>query len=136
MPLYANDNEKISFVIEDNGKEIRLKEQVTYRSHAVIGSLSKPFILSDTGTQFNVFPNPFDNELIINFTVERPTVLHIELLSLTGRLLYSQSYTAAHPGNHHIVIGNAVTGNLTAGLYLVRIKQPNNESVTFKVIKQ
>jgi hypothetical protein len=136
IPLYSNvENDKISFILENGGEETVLNEKVTFKSHAVIGSLDKPFLLTDAEMSFNVYPNPFDNEINITFTVDRPTVLQIELLDLTGSVAFSQSHRVDMPGSHRYYINSRTTSKLPSGFYILRITQPDQEPVVFKLIK-
>jgi hypothetical protein len=136
IPLYSNrDYEKISFVLENDGLEIALKENITFRSNDVVGSIHYPFILSDAGSLFNVYPNPFNKELNIAFAVEKPASVQIELIDLTGRLLFSRKLQADAPGNYFYQFDSKTLSSLESGFYIVRITQPDKEPVTYKVIK-
>lgn len=63
-----------------------------------------------SGAQFNIYPNPVVNELMIN---SESVVTRCEIFTINGKLVYSQDY------NTNSV--NVNVENLSAGSYIVRV---------------
>ena len=63
-----------------------------------------------SGTQFNIYPNPVVNKLMIN---SESVVTRCEIFTINGKLVYSQDY------NTNSV--NVNVENLSAGSYIVRV---------------
>jgi hypothetical protein len=73
-----------------------------------------------SGINFNVFPNPFSNELTIELTEKISSTLEIQLINSSGKLVKTINY------NENEKINTAI---LTPGIYLVRIKEIKNNKV-------
>ena len=75
-----------------------------------------------------LYPNPVQNELNIDFGSELNTDVSIQLLDVSGRLIYSNSYA-----NSTTV--RIPTSNYENGIYFVKISNENAEQL-FKFVKQ
>lgn len=75
-----------------------------------------------------IFPNPFNNHLIIQTHGEVGNNLNVTLYDLSGRSIYSNPY--AQSGTLTIP-----TSGIGTGAYILRIKPENGAPKTFKVIK-
>ncbi|MFN6039302.1 MAG: choice-of-anchor B family protein [Bacteroidota bacterium] len=106
--------------------------------HLVEGGFDKFFIvdslssglndLTENTAQLNVFPNPFNSELKINWKLLNNDAANLTLVDLSGRAIrqfpiYSESGT--------IVFND----NLEAGIYLVKISQKNRTLKVIRVVK-
>ena len=71
-----------------------------------------------------VFPNPFNNSIRINFTINNPGYVDIGIYDITGRWVINLIGKHMHSGKYNIVWnGSDVSGNLVAsGSYLVLMK--------------
>lgn len=81
-------------------------------------------------TKLNIYPNPVHNNLNIEFIAEdQNSIINIEVLSIDGRLIYSNRVNSGQSGNHSIN-----TSTWMQGLYLLRVRN-GNEITTNKIIK-
>ena len=83
------------------------------------------------------YPNPFTNQLMINFKIPGNELITIEILDITGRLVYSSSWNAL-PEETHEIWWNDMNHGATrfgSGLYLVKIRS-GRQVITTKVIKE
>jgi hypothetical protein len=137
LPVYSNfGNETVTFVLENNGNEIPLREQIRYKANAIVGTPSAPVLLTDANIYLKAYPNPFIDRITVSFEIEEQNAeLRIELVSMTGALLYSTVYTVYSPGAQLLDIDSSVTGKLTEGLYIIRVTLGNGETFTNTVIK-
>jgi hypothetical protein len=136
LPVYSNyGDETVTFVLENNGKEIPLREKIVFRSNAVFGTLDEPLVLTDANINLAVYPNPFGENMVVSFDLDESAKVRIELINMNGAVIYSESHAALTVGHHEFGISGAVLGNLPEGLYLVRVVLNNKEQYTNVVIK-
>jgi hypothetical protein len=138
LPVYSNAaNETVSFMLENDGREIPLREQIQYRANAVVGSISSPMLLTDASINLKVYPNPFTDRITVSFDVEEPNArIRVELISINGARVYSTAYTTADAGPQHVFIDGAAIANLIDGAYLIRVTLNGSITSTNIVIKQ
>jgi hypothetical protein len=137
LPVYSNSGtETVYFVLENNGKEILLREQIPFRSNALVGTPSSPVLLTDANINLKVYPNPFVDRMTASFEIEQPNAnVRVELISTNGAVLYSTSYTIPAVGPQLVDIDSGVVGKLQPGTYIIRVTLNNNETFTNVVIK-
>lgn len=83
----------------------------------------------------NVYPNPFEDKLIINYTLPEETEVSIELYNSLGQKVkeYSQSAVRQWAGTHQIVLYRPEASN-DAGVYFLRLTVPEFGSLTTRVM--
>ena len=79
--------------------------------------------------EFHLFPNPATHELNVSFS-DITTEKLIELVDISGKTIDSQIIQVNQP------LAQFNVGNLSKGLYLVKISSKNNAVLTKKWIKQ
>lgn len=77
----------------------------------------------------NIFPNPAHSLLNVQFTIDEPENLSVELCSMTGVIVYKEEQNNFN-GTYHTAIN---TSGLSQGVYLLRIKG-DTQSVCKKII--
>jgi hypothetical protein len=109
-------------------------------SHTVLGSPYLGFSTSDTTsmatnirnflngtginentnalTQLSVFPNPANQEIHVSFNLEKSANVNVEILDLTGRMLYTSLSENTSSGTVNKII---TTNTIAEGSYIVRI---------------
>ena len=93
---------------------------------------SEPFVVTRIDDLFqlqkslDIYPNPFDNQIIINSDLISKTT--IEIRNLTGKLIFNQ---ILDQGPNDLLID---TFKFKSGIYFLEIKQ-NNERGTYRMIK-
>lgn len=84
-------------------------------------------------TALKAYPNPFNQELVVNFGLNKKENVTVELIDYTGKviitLIKNKSYTA---GNYETSI-NASQYSLQQGIYLIRLTTAGEESSLIKV---
>jgi hypothetical protein len=137
LPVYSNStNETVTFVLENDGQEIPLRENIPYKANALVGTPSSPMLLTDANIDLKAYPNPFSDRITISFEVAAPIAdVKVELVSMTGTMLYATTYTAANSGLQLIDIDPAVIKLLSDGMYIIRVTLNNSETFTSIVIK-
>jgi len=71
----------------------------------------------------NVYPNPFTDEVSINFSLDNSSVVEVDILDITGNKVASL-YKGTKGSGHHTVTWNSTKNNaiIQSGLYFYRIK--------------
>ena len=80
---------------------------------------------------FEIYPNPVKEQLIINYELENESLIIVELFNTTGTLVQSIAQQTNSAGKHQIELN---TANLQPGLYFIRM-QAGNQMATKKVVK-
>lgn len=88
---------------------------------------------NDSNTNINLFPNPFSNELNLNFFNKTPGIVDISIYNISGKKLLTLGQSYLEIGWYNKTFGETML-ILESGLYLCIIKSPNNTSVQ-KIIK-
>ncbi|AXG70685.1 hypothetical protein KORDIASMS9_02931 [Kordia sp. SMS9] len=70
-------------------------------------------------TVFALFPNPVKEELNIMLEVQQEGLMEVEIFDMTGRKVYTQSWSEIDKGHHLITLRQL---NLSDGSYIVKIK--------------
>jgi hypothetical protein len=78
-----------------------------------------------------IFPNPFNNEFRVIYTLKEESEVNIEMYSMSGKLLYKSNFGTMPAGENT----HSVNLNIPAGLYTVKIGNKQNK-VTHIIIKQ
>lgn len=86
----------------------------------------------DTGMEsWQIFPNPFRDELTIQGKGLQPSTMNLECYDASGRLMYSSSLSE----NRQLDSWSIPTQNWPPGIYYIHLKQNNQAPYRRKVIK-
>jgi hypothetical protein len=139
LPVYSNSsNETVTFVVENNGNEIALRENIRYRANALVGTPASPVLLTDANIHLKAYPNPFTDRITVSFEIAEQQAnanVKIELISMSGATLYSTTYSVAAAGPQLLDIDSSVIGKLVDGMYIIRVTLNDGETFTNTVIK-
>lgn len=102
----------------------------------VIGSgstTSLEEVESQSGSRlFSPFPNPAQDQVIMQYYLDESQSLKLELFDVKGNLIQTLSKEEKHlPGNHRIEFGVA---SLAAGVYVVRMSNANTVLATKSIV--
>lgn len=82
-------------------------------------------------SNFSVFPNPFQNEIFVNFNANATSNTTLKIYSIEGKLLQSKSFTA-NSGNNQVSMS---TADLSAGFYEYVLSSDNAILASGKLTK-
>jgi PKD repeat protein len=82
-------------------------------------------------TDFNIYPNPTEGELNIQFTTEKSAAYSIELVNMLGQVVETTNVKAA-PGSNLVMMG---TEQLRSGVYMLRMNTGNSQIIRQVVVK-
>ncbi|HYG53028.1 MAG TPA: M43 family zinc metalloprotease, partial [Flavobacteriales bacterium] len=66
----------------------------------------------------NVFPNPSSGEISLDFMLDQPKRLAMQVVDLLGKVMYNQGETTYEPGVHSVKID---LGACSSGIYLLKV---------------
>ncbi|MFK7949399.1 MAG: CUB domain-containing protein [Saprospiraceae bacterium] len=78
-----------------------------------------------------IFPNPFNNQLTIEFDLDKVENIQLELFDILGRRVYQEDLGKRHSGENQHFIN---TNDLTKGAYILKLKIGEQE-INQKVVK-
>jgi hypothetical protein len=83
------------------------------------------------------YPNPFTNQLSINLKLPGDDFVTMEILDISGRLVYSSSWNALAEETHEVLWSDINQGYTRSGsgLYLVKLRT-SHQVLTTKVIRK
>jgi hypothetical protein len=93
--------------------------------------ITKPSILSVLGladfsndfSDLAVAPNPFNNELEVAFEAQNNEPCTLQIIDLTGKVIYTSQLNSDGSGNYYDVIS---LGHLEVGTYFLRLRNGDN----------
>jgi hypothetical protein len=70
---------------------------------------------------FNVYPNPVDNEAYIEFNLKKSSPVNVTITNLQGRKIISRNYGTIEPGNQ-IITTRFSDFSIPGGIYLINLR--------------
>jgi hypothetical protein len=112
-----------------------LKNWVTNRLNWM--DTNMPHIITSTQesvSDFTVsaFPNPFEQDVTIEYTLTKPGRFTVELFDVMGKSVITKGESRNDPGTYQLTIP---AERFTAGVYYYRAKSGNTSPVTGKILK-
>ena len=88
------------------------------------------FRLDNTTLEISTYPNPFADNITIDYKVDRPCMIDMFLMDMQGRIIQSYPYESTNAGEYKKEIN---TANLSSGAYFV-VGHVNGRSFNQKLI--
>jgi len=129
ITVYGSSPETLDFYVGDGISMKKTDTNFSFKSNEVLGTISKPLILSDFIDNISIYPNPFDNEITIKVNAVEDQTVTLQLFSITSQLLFTQK-VAVTTGENKIKIQPVVV----SGTYLLQVEM-DGKTVINKVIK-
>ena len=117
--------EEVSLASFAGRKNILIKFTITtgngnhfYIDDIDVGCNTNTGVKETFNIDFKVYPNPFENDANLNFSLKKSSEISINIVDILGKILYSKNsfYTE---GNHETKINNLVS--LEKGIYFINI---------------
>lgn len=110
--------------------------QKVIKDFKVTNGVNSIEIISGNSLLVNCYPNPFINTLNIEFSIEEPQNISIEILNIRGQVLKVIENRHFMQGKHSVVWNGDITGfrNSAGNIYFCRIRGAKF-SQTNKIIK-
>jgi hypothetical protein len=135
ITAFSNENESLQFVLENAADKIYTPVSTTFINNAILGTIKQPFEIGlkslrtlDFGIHsFAAFPNPFNNEIMVNFS-DTISIKKIEIYNVLGVLVKKQN-----------VLGLSKTTingkSFAKGVYMIKATSIEGKSIIKKIIK-
>ncbi len=81
---------------------------------------------------FNIYPNPVDENSVIAFSLMQKQNINIKVIDVLGREISTVYNGNLNEGEHQFAVGN--NAKLSAGIYFVKVTVDGNKSFTKKMI--
>ncbi len=98
---------------------------------ALMSDLSVGIVDVENNSSTSVFPNPFQNEIFVNFTSENSQTTSLKIYSMEGKLLQSKSFMSAN-GSNQVTIN---AGDLSSGMYQYVLSNEDSTVASGKLVK-
>ncbi len=101
----------------------------------VVNQLTRKATQNDIKKDFQitkVYPNPFDNTLLLQLESSQGGLLHIQVINLLGQTVYQTSYEAVKGAQ---AIRLNTPENLAAGVYYLQLTNTQGEQMVKRVVK-
>jgi hypothetical protein len=79
----------------------------------------------------SVYPNPFDNEINVNFFMNIPGEVSYEIVNMLGQSIGNLELVNVNAGEQNLTISN----NLESGIYILRLSV-GNEVHNIRIVKK
>lgn len=130
----SNSDVFMTLEIQTDGKILAFGSSTVSNEDSFV--LSR-YQVSNLGSQdfrkekFSVYPNPFENEITIEFNSSIQTNSNVEVFDTNGRKLKNIVYNYYEQNKLHLELPN----NIAKGIYFVKVDN-DNTSQSFKVLKK
>jgi len=87
----------------------------------------------DEGTIISVYPNPVEDDLVLELNIDEITEFTVEVFTFTGLSLYTKRLTKLSKGRNYFTVDFS---GYSGGIYMVHVYNPDREiSRLFKIEK-
>lgn len=129
IPTYLSDEFRVKFEFTSfSGNNIYLDDINVYNSSSGPLSVSSVSFASEV----KLYPNPSRDLSMLEYTLEKPANVQIDVLDLSGRII-SQVYDGNQPSGAQRM--NIQTSQLARGVYFIRVFSEGEQFIT-KLIRQ
>ncbi|MBN1462146.1 MAG: T9SS type A sorting domain-containing protein [Paludibacteraceae bacterium] len=128
-------NDIVSFDLKRNGEVIGTSSTIiNYRSDAIQGSVTEPFVLDFSLQKDNVtvYPSPFEKQFMVAINTNEAASIEITIFDMNGHKIYSMEPQQKQAGVYQITVDGST---YISGVYLLNIRINNNLSV-YKIQKK
>ena len=87
-----------------------------------------------SGFKADVYPNPFKESFILEYSLTKPTTVEASIFDITGKEMATVLKNTQKPAGKHSETISAKDYNLKSGIYLLRINM-NGQVVTKRIIR-
>jgi hypothetical protein len=108
------------------GTENILTQGFQQNYEAILSVSSIPF-----SNIFSIYPNPFNDVLIIDYSKTTDKAITVSLQDLNGKVIMTKIYSSLSPNNSIELL----LSDLSDGLYLLNIIISNDLTTTYRVVK-
>gem|GEM_PF-7071729 len=110
-----------------------LKTWITNRMNWLDANMPQVITAVESNTSFQVYPNPFLNEVYLEYSLSEPGKFEVEWFDSSGKGFHKFSETQISKGTYQTTIN---TQNWPSGLYYFRAQPGSGPAFSGKYIRQ
>lgn len=130
VTIYGETTEKLKFFVSD-GKEMQpTTRDFEFKNNGVMGTLKEPIVLELFENGIKLYPNPFEDDLTLDFNVSEAQTITVQLFSLTNQLLLTKEISVDEGLNSY-----QLKTELATGVYYLHIAM-KNRTIVEKIIRK
>ena len=137
ITVFSNNADNLHYVLADDIKKVNIEKYFIFSNNAVLGNFQNPIQLSSKAlsienisiNRFNLYPNPFKDELKIDFSNENVTIEKVEIFNTLG-ILIAKKYLKS---TQKTTIDTRFFAN---GFYFIKITGNDGKFVTKKLVRE
>jgi hypothetical protein len=101
-------------------------------SISVITCSANSIAVQALADRLKIYPNPFTNKIMINSELNFSNGLIIQLMDVTGKLIYNDIFTTSAKG----MVKEIDLSHLNAGVYILKVGESEQQLNSYKLIKE
>jgi hypothetical protein len=130
ITIYGDAAEELVFYIGNGISSKKTSKKFVFKGNDVLGTIAKPILLEEMVDAASIYPNPFDNEIMVKANAVKDQTVSIRLYSFSGTLILDVKQNVVQGENLLKIYPNVATG-----VYVLQITI-NGETITHKVMKK
>jgi hypothetical protein len=128
---YWLSNFRFKFEFDGNGGNNIFLDDINIYSGAPSNTIVAGIEETEIAQALNVYPNPSEGELNVNFTVNNPKTLNFVITDVLGKEIQAQRIEA-NTGTNLVMLS---TEGISKGMYLLTIGEGTNKQVVQFMVK-
>ncbi|WP_299438656.1 LamG-like jellyroll fold domain-containing protein [uncultured Aquimarina sp.] len=129
ITIYGDVPENLEFYIGDGFQKKPTAYTIPFKSNDVLGTITDPIILRELKDTVTIYPNPFNNDFIIQTNTVKSETIFIKLFNLTNQLIFSKKLEVTSGVN-----SLRISPEVASGIYLLQMEM-NENTINRKIIK-
>jgi hypothetical protein len=130
ITIYGDAAEELVFYIGNGISSKKTSKKFVFKGNDVLGTIAKPILLEEMVDAASIYPNPFDNEIMVKANAVKDQTVSIRLYAFSGTLILDVKQNVVQGENLLKIYPNVATG-----VYVLQITI-NGETITHKVMKK
>ena len=130
MTIYGEASEALTFFVGNGNEKVATQQEFTFKGNDILGNTREPIILTLFENGVNIHPNPFENEINLDFNVENVETVTVQIFNISNQLIHSKVLNISEGINSY-----KLKTNLSSGVYFMHINM-NDKTWVEKIINK
>ena len=130
ITLYGTSNETVVFEVRNGQNTARSTTITNYANNAIQGTINTPIELLLGKTDFRVYPNPFEDQLVLEMQFQEDQEVEIAIYNVFNQRIYNSQFSSEKGKSIR-----ALDLDVASGVYFVHLIT-DEETTIKKVIKK
>ncbi len=128
VTIYGETSEKLKFFVSDGNEAQHTTRDFEFKNNGVMGTLKEPVVLELFKNGIKLYPNPFEDDLTLDFNVSEAQTITVQLFSLTNQLVLTNEISVEEGLNSY-----QLKTELATGVYYLHVAM-KNRTIVEKII--